>query len=175
MTIDRRRMTVSSDTDVTVFLIGMRFNSPRRVDRWVPVLMAMPRMLRHLSQDPDSGLLHHELWFGRTTLSLQNWRSPEQLRAFAADASAPHLQPWRDFQRVSREGHVGIWHETYVCSPDRYESFYVNMPEFGLGKALGAIPIGPGLATAKQRLRHTGTQDVDAASAPTPRGGTLEA
>lgn len=138
--------------DVTVFLIGMRFNTPLRVDRWAPVVAAMPRMLRHLSKDPESGLLHHELWFGRTTLALQYWRSPEELRAFAADPSAPHLEPWRKFQRLAHEGHVGIWHETYVCGPGRMESFYVNMPAFGLGKALGTIPIGPGLATAKQRL-----------------------
>lgn len=162
MTINTARTTATTDGDVIVFLIGMRFNSLWRPDRWGPVAVSMPRMLNHLVRDPDAGLLHHEQWFGRTTISVQYWRSPEHLHAFAANADAPHLKPWRDFRKLGREGHVGIWHETYVCPPEGYESVYVNMPEFGLGKALGTVPVGPGLATARQRLAQTGAP-VDAA------------
>lgn len=52
------------DQAATVFLIGMRFNHWWRVDKWWPVFVAMPRMLRHLAGDPDSGLLGWHLWPG---------------------------------------------------------------------------------------------------------------
>lgn len=102
---------------MTVFLTGMHFAAPHRVDRWGPVFLAMPRMLRHLAAHPESGMLGHHLWFGRTTLLLSYWRSPQHLQAFARDANAPHLAPWRGFQALAVEGHVGVCHETYVASP----------------------------------------------------------
>jgi hypothetical protein len=41
--------------DFVVFLIGMRLNRPWKVDRWLPVYLAMPRMLRQLQRDPERG------------------------------------------------------------------------------------------------------------------------
>lgn len=150
------RHTVDSDRDVTVFLIGMRVNQPWKVRKWLPVAKAMPPMLRHLSRDKTSGLLGFNQWVGRTTMLLSYWESPEHLQRFAADADAPHLEPWRRFVRsVGDDGTVGIWHETYVVPAANREVVYVNMPAFGLGKALGARPVGSGMHTAKQRLsRH---------------------
>ena len=43
--------------EVIVFLIGMRINKPWKVHAWWPVLFAMPKMLEHLAQHPDKGLL----------------------------------------------------------------------------------------------------------------------
>ena len=41
------RFTARTDDDTTaVFLIGMRFNKLWRVGSWLPVVSAMPRMLR---------------------------------------------------------------------------------------------------------------------------------
>lgn len=40
-----------------VFLIGMRINSLWRVRAWLPVFIAMPRMLRELYRQPEPGLL----------------------------------------------------------------------------------------------------------------------
>ena len=40
-----------------MFLIGMRINNPLKVGLWWPVLTAMGKMLKCLSQRPDKGLL----------------------------------------------------------------------------------------------------------------------
>lgn len=146
------RRTIESDREITVFLIGMSVNNPLRVDRWGPVFGAMPGMLKHLAQDPTSGMLSYDLWALPSPLVLMYWESPEKLQAFAADADAPHLRAWRDFGRLAKEGHVGVWHETYVTSPGHREAIYVNMPSLGLGKALGTAPVGRGSSTARQRM-----------------------
>lgn len=151
------RYTATHEGDVTVFLIGMRINKIHRPDKWLPIFLAMPRMLTHLSQHPEAGLLSFESWLGRTTMLLSYWRSPEDLNHFATDAEAPHLQPWRDFRRrVGDGGDVGIWHETYVVSPDKREVVYANMPLFGLAAATSQVPVGAALRTAKQRMAHPG-------------------
>jgi hypothetical protein len=148
------RFTAPGDVDVTVFLIGMRFNRPHRVDAWWPVATAMPRMLRHLAANPEVGMLGYHLWAGRTTLLLSYWRDAAALQTFAADADAPHLKPWRAFmKRIGSNGTVGIWHETYVVPAGHHEVVYVNMPAFGLAGAVGHLPVGAGTSTARQRLR----------------------
>jgi hypothetical protein len=112
-------------------------------------------MLRYLEQNPEAGLLAHRVWFGRTTILVSYWRSPEHLQQFAANPDAPHLQPWRDFTRVvGNDGAVGIWHETYQVQPGNAEGVYVNMPVFGLAEALGHEPVGAGSRTARQRLER---------------------
>lgn len=148
------RFTAPADTEVTVFLIGMRFNRLHRIDAWWPVVSAMPRMLRHLAAHPEAGMLGQHSWFGRTTILLTYWRDPQSLQAFAADSDAPHLEPWRRFmRRVGASGTVGIWHETYVVPAGHQESLYANMPVFGLAAATRHVPVGPGSSTARQRLR----------------------
>lgn len=98
-------------------------------------------------------MLGVEAWFGRTTLLLSYWESPEHLQRFAADRYAPHLQPWRDFMRTLRgTGSVGIWHETYQVSTSDLETVYVDMPAFGLAAATRHEPVGAGANTARQRL-----------------------
>ncbi|MTB73100.1 DUF4188 domain-containing protein [Arsenicicoccus cauae] len=153
--INLGRHTIDSDREITVFLIGMGINSPLRVDRWWPVFTAMPRMLKHLETDPGSGMLGYDLWALPSPLVLMYWESSEQLQAFAADADAPHLQAWRDFAQLTKDGHVGVWHETYVTTPGRREAIYVNMPSLGLGKAIGTTPVGRGSSTARQRMSVT--------------------
>jgi hypothetical protein len=146
------RMTARLDGDFVVFLIGMRFNRPWRVDRWGPVIAAMPRMLRELAQKPELGFLHGESYFGRTTLMLQYWRSLDQLLAYAKAKDAQHLPAWAAFNRaVGTDGSVGIWHETYLVGPGRYENVYVNMPAFGLGAAGSLVPAVGALASAQGR------------------------
>jgi hypothetical protein len=152
-TINPGRFAADPDTDVAVFLIGMRINQPLRVDKWGPVVTAMPPMLAHLGRHPETGYLGHHAWFGRTTILLSYWRSPEDIFRFASDRTAPHLEPWRTFQRrVGSDGSVGIWHETYSLQPGSREAVYVNMPDFGLAKAIGKVPVGAGLATARARM-----------------------
>ena len=114
----------------------------------------MPRMLTELSRQPKVGMLHGEMWFGRTTILVQYWRSMEQLLTYAKDREAEHLPAWRAFNRsVGTSGDVGIWHETYSVAPGAYENVYVNMPAFGLGKA-GSVQVAPGSRnSAASRLR----------------------
>ena len=124
------------DGEFVVFLIGMRVNQPLKIHKWLPVVNAMPKMLRELYQQPELGFLHAETFIGRTFLMVQYWRSKEQLFAYATNRDKAHLPAWRAFNKaVGTDGSVGIYHETYMISADGYENIYVNMPEFGLGKA----------------------------------------
>ena len=66
--VHAKRMTARTDDDFVVFLIGMRINKPWKIHKWLPVALAMPAMLKELYAQPERGLLHHEQWFGRTTM-----------------------------------------------------------------------------------------------------------
>ena len=136
-----QRMTAEMDGDFVVFLIGMRINRPWLIWKWWPVAMAMTRMLVELKRAPDLGLLGVHNWFGRTIILVQYWRSYEQLGAYAAARDKAHLPAWAAFNRaVASNGDVGIWHETYVAGPGRYENVYNNMPPFGLGAVGRLVP-----------------------------------
>lgn len=156
--IRRERLCAEMDGEFVVFLIGMRFNRLWKLHQWLPVVTSMPRMLKELMATKDSGLLSYEMWFGRTTLMVQYWESKEKLMAYASNKKAAHLPAWKAFhQQVGTNGDVGIWHETYLVAPGRYESVYVNMPEFGLGKAGVLNPASGKRFSAKDRLDHSGT------------------
>ena len=152
-TVRAERLAATIDGDFVVFLIGMRINSLIKVHKWWPVAAAMPRMLKELQQHPELGLLHYEIWGGRTTLVLQYWRSIDQLLNYATNKHAEHLPAWRAFNRaVGTNGEVGIWHETYSVSAGCFESVYVNMPVFGLGKAGTVHPATGARQSADGRL-----------------------
>ena len=135
------RMTAEIEGSYVVFLIGMRINRPLKFWKWLPMMGAMPRMMKELSQDKNLGLLHSNVWFGRTIITVQYWRSIEQLMAYAAARDSEHLPAWRDFnQKIGTNGDVGIWHETYIVHPGNWESVYINMPRFGLANAGSHVP-----------------------------------
>ncbi|GGX80995.1 DUF4188 domain-containing protein [Streptomyces hiroshimensis] len=150
------RVTAAAEGDVVVFLIGMRINKWRAVRHWLPVLSAMPRMLKELSRDPDSGLLGYRSLAGSpgNLTVVQYWESREKLLAYAADQSKEHRPAWTAFNRRARgsEGSVGIWHETYVVPAGSYESIYSGMPAHGLGAAYGTEPVARRGERAAQRL-----------------------
>jgi hypothetical protein len=134
--IHAQRLAAALEGNFVVFLIGMRINQPWKIGKWWPVARAMPRMVAELMRHPEMGFLHAESWVGRTTIMVQYWRSLDQLLAYAKNKEAGHLPAWREFNRaVGSDGSVGIWHETYMISPGRYENVYNNMPAFGLGRA----------------------------------------
>lgn len=160
------RFTAPSDTDVTVFLIGMRVNTPWRVDRWLPIIGDMARMQIHLAKHPEAGMLHAENWFGRTTLMLSYWKDPQSLQDFAANQESPHLEPWRRFMRqVAKSDAVGVWHETYVVPAGHSEVIYSTMPVFGLAAATSHVPIGRGTGRARERLGETAMSRTDSTTA----------
>jgi len=132
------------EDDFVVFLIGMRINNPLKIHKWLPVASAMPRMLKELYQQPELGFIHAEMWFSRTIIQVQYWRSMDQLLAYARNKEAQHLPAWQSFNKaIGTDGSVGIWHETYAASPGTYENIYVNMPLFGLGRA-GSVRVASG-------------------------------
>jgi hypothetical protein len=147
------RVTAQIDDQVVVFLIGMRINRLWKVHKWWPVAAAMPRMLRELAEDPDSGLLGVESWLGNPTLALQYWRSFEHLERYAKDSARLHRPAWAAFNRaVASNGDVGIWHETYRVRPGDYECIYNNMPPFGLARATRTVPARGRLESASGRM-----------------------
>ncbi|MFI6470284.1 DUF4188 domain-containing protein [Streptomyces sp. NPDC050516] len=151
------RVTAAAEGDVVVFLIGMRINRWRAVRHWLPVIAAMPRMLKELSRDGESGLLGLRALGGggpRVHGVVQYWESREKLLAYASAQGREHHPAWAAFNRRARgaKGAVGIWHETYIVPVGSYESVYVDMPTAGLGAAWGVEPIGRRGDRAAQRL-----------------------
>ena len=153
----RERLTATLEGNFVVFLIGMRINNLWKVHKWLPVAKAMPRMITELYRQPDLGFIHAEMWFSRTFIIVQYWRSMEQLLDYATNRTAQHLPAWQEFNKtVGTDGAVGIWHETYAASAGSYENVYVNMPAFGLGKAgtLQAAVAGKQSAAGRLRVDH---------------------
>src|SRR5258708_31049951 len=93
-------MCAEVDSEVVVFLIGMRFNKLWKIHKWLPVVIAMSKMLRELVQNPELGFLCEHTWFGITTVSLQYWKSVEHLQAYAKNRDRAHLPAWTAFNRV---------------------------------------------------------------------------
>lgn len=130
------RYSAQIEGDFVVFLIGARVNRLSKLLTFVPIARAMSRMQQEVLANPELGCLHIENWFGRTTMSVQYWRSFEHLEAYSRNPSAEHLPAWRDFNKKVRDnGSIGIWHETFKVREGEYEAIYGNMHQFGLGVA----------------------------------------
>lgn len=147
-----QRMTAEIEGDFVVFLIGMRVNKPWKVHKWLPVFLAMPKMLRELAAQPDSGFLGS---IGVFPNMVQYWRSFEQLEAYARSRDHQHWPAWVAFnKRLNRSrGDVGIWHETYRVADGQYECVYSGMPAYGLGKAASLVPVSSARESARARLK----------------------
>lgn len=144
-----------------LFLIGMRINRLWQVWRWVPVLIAMPRMLVELMTHRELGLVGtpRTFWSGRVILVWQYWDSFEKLAAYARATDRAHLPAWRAFNRTVRDnGSVGIFHETVLLSDATVETVYGNMPTFGLAAVTGAVPARHRGQTARARLTGDDTE-----------------
>jgi hypothetical protein len=165
-TVVPAKMTADLDGDFVVFLIGMRVNKWWKLHRWLPVAWAMGPMLRVLFQRPELGLLGAHSWIGpRGPMVVQYWRSVTHLESFARDTSLPHHPAWRAFHRaVGTSGDVGIWHETYLVRAGGWETFYGNMPRFGLATAGDHVPVGAKGETAAQRRAASSRTDSRTAS-----------
>ncbi len=140
--------------EVIIFLIGMRINKVWKVSSWLPVFVAMPRMLRELEGRPESGFLGANTYVGspRRPLVVQYWRSFEQLESYARSKDAAHWPAWVAFNKqVGSSGDVGIWHETYLVPAGAYDSVYNNMPPVGLGAVTKLVPAAGRRATAAGR------------------------
>ncbi|SCZ15673.1 protein of unknown function [Streptomyces sp. 136MFCol5.1] len=152
------RTTAAAEGEVVVLLIGMRINHFWGVHHWLPVLAAMPRMLRELSRDRSRGLLGYTLLTGspRTYCVVQYWESKEKLYAYASAPDMFHRKAWAMMNRKEKKSrqHVGLWHETYIAPEGSYESIYADMPPYGLAAVTGVLPVEGRGRRAADRLAH---------------------
>ncbi len=149
-TIINKRMTAELEGDFVVFLIGMRVNKWWKIHKWLPVVLAMPKMLKEISIHKELGCLGFQQGF---TTIIQYWRSFEHLEAYARNNNKEHFPEWVKFnKRVGSNGDVGIWHETFKVTDGNYECIYNNMPLFGLAKASKAVAISGKKDSANGRM-----------------------
>ena len=155
--VEAGRFAGKMDGEFVVFVIGMRINELWNVPKWWPVSQAMPRMLQELYRQPELGLLHAEFFVSwRNVMTLQYWRSYEKLHAYAHARDRAHLPAWAAFNQAARgNAAVGVYHESYVVGPGRYETVYVDMPKFGLGKAGELVPAVGSMKDAAERMRRS--------------------
>ncbi|HYO83097.1 MAG TPA: DUF4188 domain-containing protein [Bryobacteraceae bacterium] len=149
------RMSAELDGDFVVFLIGVRINKPWKVHKWLPTMLAMPRMLRELRRRPESGFLGSA---SGGLLIVQYWRSFDHLEAYARSHDHEHWPAWVAFNKRAGKsrGDVGIWHETYLVKAGQYESVYSGMPPWGLGKAGQLVPAAGRKESARGRVTTGG-------------------
>ncbi len=152
------RFAAKIDGDFVVFLIGMRINQLWAVHKWLPVSLAMPRMLAELKRQPELGLLEASYFLSPpVAMTVQYWRSFEQLHAYAHSKDKEHLPAWAEFNRlVGATGVVGVFHETYIVSAGKYEAVYVNMPRMGLALAGEVVPAVGRMQSARERMGASG-------------------
>ena len=149
-----KRVTAEIEGAFVVFLIGMRINRFWKAWKWLPIFLAMPKMLRELEQRPEAGFLGASSYFGspRRPMLVQFWRSFEHLETYARSRDGAHWPAWVDFnKRIGSSGEVGIWHEAYLVPACAYECVYNNMPPTGLGTVATLVPAAGRKATAAGR------------------------
>jgi Domain of unknown function (DUF4188) len=153
MPIITERMAARIEGDFVVFLIGARINKLWKIHKWMPVVLAMPRMIKELQSLPkeQTGLLGVETW--GLGMLVQYWRSFDHLERYARNPDQKHFPAWVDFYRRNGKstGDVGIWHETYLVRAGEYEAIYNGMPPTGLGKVGELVKATGQLKSARQR------------------------
>ncbi|ELZ11025.1 hypothetical protein C479_09448 [Halovivax asiaticus JCM 14624] len=141
-----------------VFIVGMRINSFWKLHRWVPVLLAAPRLVRELEAEPESALLGSWTFLSppRTIGFVQYWESAEALQSYARDPDRGHVDAWRTYAERGGDGAVGVWHETYPF--EEYETLYSDVPPRGLGAVAGTdlVPATGASETGADRLDASG-------------------
>ncbi|MBI3491598.1 MAG: DUF4188 domain-containing protein [Acidobacteria bacterium] len=145
------KMTAEVHRDFVVFLIGMRINKPWKIHKWLPVFLAMPRMLKELEAHPESGFLGYINGLG---VIVQYWQSFDHLEAYARSTDRQHWPAWVAFNKRTgnSRGDVGLWHETYQARAGEYETLYSGMPPTGLGKVGKLVPASGGRDSARARF-----------------------
>lgn len=152
--INAQRMAARIEGDFVVFLIGMRINAWWKPHKWLPAILAMPKMLKELDALPaeQTGFLgHNGLGIGAIT---QYWRSFDHLESYARSQDHTHFPAWTAFNKRMKNSRadVGIWHETYLVKAGQYEAIYSGMPAFGLGRVSALVPATGNRSAARDRL-----------------------
>jgi Domain of unknown function (DUF4188) len=158
------KVAAASTDPVTVFMVGIRINRWLAPWHWLPLLLALPPMVRELAAEPDSGLLGYRLLLGpgvRQAMLVQYWRDAQDLHTFARDPLSPHRAAQQRFWRHYAAGGaaVGVWHELLPASAP--ESLYGNMPPTGIGALRDVRPLAwtvSGPAAPSSPAAHTRTR-----------------
>ncbi|MDQ7007645.1 MAG: DUF4188 domain-containing protein [Acidobacteriota bacterium] len=159
-------VTAIHDRPFVVLLVGLRINKWWRVDHAWQALRVFRRLHRELEQNPAEGLLAYQWWWGHPMLSVQYWESWEHVEAWARRREGGHRQAWTDYaQRLRPAGSIGVWHETYIIEPGKYETVYNAMPLFGLGRAVASVVPARGRAGRASGRIALGGQDLTSSSA----------
>jgi Domain of unknown function (DUF4188) len=163
------RFTADIEGPFVVFMIGMRVNKFFAFRKWIATAMAMRPMIRTLYEHPEKGFLGAQTFFSlRGVVTIQYWRSFEDLERFARDKNDPHLAAWRQFNKsIGSDGSVGIWHETFLVDEGKYEALYGNMPVFGLASASQHVPATGRRETARRRLGGDSEPAIESPLQPT--------
>ena len=167
------RFTAEIEGPFVVFIIGMRVNKFFAFRKWIATAMAMGPMIRTLYEHPEKGFLGAQTFlYGRGTVTVQYWRSFEDLEKFARDKDDPHLEAWRKFNKtIGSDGSVGIFHETFLVDAGKYEALYGNMPVFGLASATKHVPATGRRETARRRLGENNEPAVASPEQPAQVAG----
>lgn len=161
-------MTALIEGDFVVFIIGMRVHKWWKLHKWLPVVFAMPAMLKELSQHPESGFLGVQQGL---SFMIQYWRSTEDLIAYARAKDSVHYPAWVRFNKaVGVSGDVGIFHESYAVKAGAYENVYNNVAKFGLGKVGKLVPAKGRYGSAASRLGTVADDDAPIDPKGTERG-----
>ncbi|MEZ0065271.1 hypothetical protein ABIA32_001267 [Streptacidiphilus sp. MAP12-20] len=172
----RGRFTAENGEPVAILLIGLRVNRWRAVRSWLPVAMAMPRMLRELAADADSGLLGYRMLLGPApgqATVIQYWRRAGDIRAFAHAPDRGHRPAQDAFWKryFKSNGAIGIWHEMLSIRAGAYQCLYGDMPPMGLGAIMG---LDPAVATPDGHGYERGEDPLFAATTEAEADAALE-
>jgi hypothetical protein len=156
------KLAADNTQPVAVLMVGIRINKWRLPWHWVPLLLAMPVMIRELTTDPAGGLLGYRLLIGpgpRQAMLIQYWRGIDELHEFTRRPASTHLAAqkrlWRHYAAAG--GAVGVWHEILPVPGAAYECLYGNMPPTGIGALRGLRPLAWQMdATAATRPGQAG-------------------
>lgn len=150
------RLTTAAPDGTVLFIVGMRINRLWALNKVLPVLLAMPRMLVEQIRNPDLGMIGKPRTFlsGRLVVVVQYWRDYESLERYALKPELSHLKAWRAFNASARgNSAVGVFHETYVLGAGNHETVYVNVPaEILLAAAVGAVPATGARESSRGRI-----------------------
>ncbi len=143
--------------EFVVVVLGIRLNRWWRLGDWLWARRSMRRLFRDLEADPSWGLLGYQEWSGwRHLTTVQYWTSFEDLVRWSRVPKGEHRTVWTEYtRRLAASGSVGVWHETYVVGPGRYETVYTNVPPTGLGRVAPRETAIRRLGTAAGRRKST--------------------
>lgn len=151
------KITSVAPDGTVLFIVGMRINKLWAIHKWLPVTVAMPKMLIEQIKKPELGMLGTPRTFvsGRIVQVQQYWKNYEALENYSKDPGANHLKAWRSFNKAARNNSaVGIFHETYIIQKGNHENIYVNLPKpILLGSAVGVQEVASNTATSRQRMK----------------------